>query len=122
MVTGGVLRDLHFEFALAQVRSVHPTPAILIHWRLNPTAQDLSNLQFFIWRGESPTEMKQLNAVGIVANTAYQFVDYAVNLIDNQKVYYYQVRAVEFFQGTPVQTFYSKHFTWDGELDLVAQY
>lgn len=119
----GKLRNLKFKPISVMVLSTNPG-RMLIRWELEPTAQDLRNLRFFVDRGESPTELHQLQATseGVLATEVQEFVDYTPNLLDLHKVYYYRVRAVEFSGNTPVQTFYSEPSTFDGNLDLVALY
>jgi hypothetical protein len=97
---------------------------VLVKWEIEPSAQDLKDLYFYVDRGESPEELNQLQSMadGVPAHQLYEFVDFTANLTDLNKVYYYRVRAVEFFDGTPVQTFSSEPVTWDGNLDLVGLY
>jgi hypothetical protein len=118
----GKLKDIRFEPLSVQVLSIQHVSRVLIEWNIRRTAQNLNNLVYFIDRGESPSEMKQLNTVGIGGYAIYQFVDYTAQLFDLSKVYYYRVRAVEMQSGVPVQTFYSEHSTWQGNLDLVGLY
>lgn len=102
--------------------SIEHQSRVLVKWQLEPTRQNLLNLRFFIYRGESPEEMEKLNEAGIRATSQYEYVDVTPNLIDLHKKYYYKVAATEFSGNTPVQTFYSHAFTWDGDLDLVGLY
>lgn len=117
----GKLKNLKLTPLSVSVLSTNPG-RVLVKWGLEPTAQDLRNLRFYVDRGESPEEMLQISVDGIRANDVLEFVDYAVNLLDLHKVYYYRVRAVELFNDTPVQTFSSELSTWDGNLDLVGIY
>lgn len=118
----GKLRNIEFQDVDVQILSIRTLPRIRISWSIKPTRQVLTNLKFFVDRGESPSEMKQVNSVGIPAYGVQEYIDGAVKLIDTEKVYYYQIRAVEFFNGTPVQTFTSGPYTWEGDPDLVAMY
>ncbi len=78
--------------ASAQVLSVEPA-RVLITWELAPTLQDVSKLTFHIFRGMSPSELKQITAAPIRGGTLYEYVDYSVNLHDLDKDYAYEVRA-----------------------------
>lgn len=80
--------------ASAQVLSVEPA-RVLITWELEPTLQDVSKLTFHIFRGMSPSELKQITAAPIRGGTLYEFVDYSVNLHDLDKDYTYEVRAYD---------------------------
>jgi len=99
------------------VLSIEHTSRVLVRWQLEPTAQNLRNLRFFVDRGESPNEFQQLNAEGISAYDMYEYVDYTANLFDLNRMYFYRIRAVEIIDGNPVQTFASHETTWDGDLD-----
>lgn len=116
------LRDIRFKNVNAQILAISNLSQILIQWELEPTTQDLRNLKFFIDRGESPSDLKQLNAEGIAHDDLYQYLDESGKIIDLQKIYYYRVRAVEFKSNIAVQTFQTEPFTWDGDLDLVGIY
>jgi len=124
----GNLKNLKFKDVDATVLNMQYPPSVLsrvlIRWELEPTAQSLRNIRFYVDRGESPEEMQQLMAMseGVRSGQALEFVDYTANLIDFHKVYYYRVRAVEFSGTTAVQTFTSNPTTWDGDLDLVGLY
>jgi hypothetical protein len=118
----GVLRRIQFESIAVTILSTGQIPRILIKWKLEATSQNLSNLKFFVDRGESPTEMHQLNASPIAAKGLDEYVDHTANVTDLDKIYYFRVRAVEFQGATPVQTFTSPSTTWDGDLDLVGLY
>lgn len=118
----GKLRDLKFLPISVQVLSVERISRVLIKWDLAPTAQNLKDFKFFVDRGESPSEFKQLNTTGLPAVGLREFVDLTANLLDLQKVYYYRVRGVEFIGTTPVQTFTSAVSTFKGDLDLVGIY
>lgn len=118
----GVIKDLDYSDVSVMVLSTGELPRVLVRWSFMPTAQILSNVLCFIDRGESPSEMQQLNAKGIPATMLLEYVDQTANLFDLQKVYYYRVRAVEYQAGVPVQTFASRPVTWDGNLDLVGIY
>lgn len=117
----GKLKNLRFKSLSVVVLSTNPG-RVLVNWELEPTAQDLRNLRFFVDRGESPEELVQISVEGIRANDISEFVDYTPNMLDLHKVYYYRVRAVEFIGSTPAQTFTSDVSTWDGNLDLVGIY
>jgi len=126
-MAAGILKNIRFKPLSVIVLNMqhHTTPSrILIKWELEPSAQNLNNIRFFVDRGESPEEMQQLQATsdGIRASQLLEFSDYTANLLDLNKVYYYRVRAVEFIGTTPVQTFSSETVTWDGDLDLVGLY
>jgi len=116
------LKNIRIKTPSVVVLSVEHFPRVLITWELEPTAQNLSNLQFFVDRGESPSEFTQLNQVGLLYHDHHEFVDETPMLKDLHKVYYYRLRAVEYAGGTPVQTFTSDAATWDGNLDLVGLY
>lgn len=118
----GVLKNIKFKDVTVQVLGIEHGARVLVTWELEPTAQRLNNLKFFVDRGESPAELQQLNAEGLPATGLKEFLDQTANLIDLNKVYYYRVRAVEFQGTTPVQTFNSEPETWDGDLDLVGLY
>jgi len=120
--TAARLKRIRFKSVVVIVLSIEHISRILVKWELEPTAQDLRDLKFFIDRGESPNAMAQLNAEPIPASALYEFVDYTANLIDLQKVYYYRVRAVEYRGETPVQTIISAATTPDGDLDFVGLY
>lgn len=118
----GSLRKIRFEEALAEVKSVEHISRVLIRWELRRTSQDLEDLKFFIYRGESPEDLVRLNGEGIDHDELYEYMDYTGHLFNLRKTYYYRVDAVEFDGTTEVQTFSSDIFTWDGDLDLVGTY
>ena len=97
-------------------------PRVLVRWKLKRTSQDLKDLKFFIYRGESPEDLTQINAVGIDYDDPYEYMDYTSNLRDLRKLYYYQVKAAEMSGNTVLQTFDSKVETWSQEPDLTALY
>lgn len=116
------LKNIEFEKTDIKIISISNHSRILVSWSIKPTTQNLINLFFFVDRGESPTELRQISSTPIPANTLYEYLDETPHLIDSEKVYYYRVRAVEMFQGTAVQTFSSGPHTWEGVPDLVAFY
>src|SRR5688572_9350229 len=118
----GKLKNIRFKQVSVTVLSIEHICRVLITWELEPTAQNLKDLKFFVDRGESPSEFNQLDAVPVSANALYQYVDFTANLVDLDKIYYYRVRGVEYQGSTPVQTFTSEPTTWDGDLDLVGLY
>ena len=118
----GNLRKIRFASALAEIKSIEHIPRVLIRWELMKTSQNLSNLKFFIYRGESPEDLTRLNGYGIDHDELYEYMDYTGSLFDLRKLYYYRVDAVEFSGSVEVQTFSSEVFTWDGKLDLVGAY
>ena len=111
------LKNIRFKSLSVMVLSIEHTSRVLVRWQLEPTAQNLRNLRFFVDRGESPSEFQQLNAEGISAYDMYEYVDYTANLFDLNRMYFYRIRAVEIIDGNPVQTFTSHDTTWDGDLD-----
>jgi len=116
------LRNIRFKVPSVVVLSIEHFPRILVSWELEPTAQNLGCLKFFVDRGESPSEFQELTKEGIPYSSPHEFIDETPITQDLNKVYYYRVRAVEFVNGTPVQTFASEASTWDGNLDLVGLY
>lgn len=117
------LKGLRFKNISVIILTIEHISQVLVRWSLEPTAQDLRNLRFYVDRGESPTAFEQLNAEGLPANGLYEFVDQTANLYDLNKVLYYRVRAVEQSpEGLPLQTFTSQETTWDGDLDLIGLY
>lgn len=122
MVTRPQLKKIEFEGDTeVHILSIDPS-RLLISWKLKKTSQDLKNLYFFILRGESPSELEQLNGQGIPGNTLYEYVDTTGKLKSYNKNYYYQVVAREIVDGVTVHEFKAKVSTWQGELDLVATY
>ena len=121
--TSTQLKGLRFKSISVMILSIEHISRVLVRWKLEPTAQDLRNLRFYVDRGESPTALEQLNGVGITATDLQEYVDYSVNIKDLDKVLYYRVRAVEQSpDGVALQTFTSAETTWDGDLDLVGLY
>ena len=121
----GLLRNIKFKEARADVRGIYKVPRILVKWELEPTSQKLNNLFFFIDRSESDAEcdLKQISTDPIPANEKNEFMDFDVRLKDINKVYYYRVRAVEMLNGQAVQTFKSETFEQrEDPPDLVALY
>lgn len=118
----GILKNIRFKKVSVVVLSIEHISRVLVTWELEPTAQNLSNLKFFIERGESPSEFSTLNHDGVSSRAPFEYVDYTSNLIDTDKVYYYRVRAVEFCNGVQTQDFVSYSTTRDGDLDLVGLY
>lgn len=116
------LKNIRFKNVDARILSIEHISRVLVRWALEPTTQNLKDLKFFIDRGESPEKLEQINTTPILANAIYEYIDYTAKLKDVEKIYYYRVRAVEFSNGTPVQTFYSPLITWEGEHDLVSLY
>jgi hypothetical protein len=117
-----ILRRIEFAEISVTILSIEHISRVRVGWRLAKSAQNLSRLRFFIDRGESPSEMRQLNAEPLTIGDLPEYVDFTANLKDLNKIYYYRVRAVEYEGDTPVQTFTSKETTWDGDLDLVGIY
>lgn len=118
----GRLRNIRFEEMSVEIRSVERIPRVLVKWKLKRTSQNLTNLKFFIYRGESSEELTAVNSVGIDYDELYEFMDYTANLRDLTKIYHYQVQAKEMSGDTVLQTFYSDMETWRQEPDLVALY
>lgn len=121
----GKLRDIKFKLAEVHIMSFEPETRLLVKWCLAPTAQNLKNLRFFIDRGESPETLKQINSpLGIAFNDPYEYLDFTGLLRNTEKIYYYRIRAVEFNDAgdTPLQTFQTEPFHWEGEPDLAAMY
>jgi hypothetical protein len=117
-----ILKRIHFEEITVTILGVEYISRVRVGWKLAKSAQNLSRLRFFIDRAESPSEWKQLNAFPLTTADLPEYVDHTPNLKDLTKTFYYRVRAVEYEGDTPVQTFYSKETTWDGDLDLVGLY
>ena len=120
MAVTGTLRDLSFEYLRVTILSIEHTSRVLVEWKLSETRQNLNNVLFYIDRGESPSELKQINGTGISPSALQEYVDYTAPLIDLKKAFYYRVRAVEAINNTPVQTFESTVESFDGDLDLVG--
>ena len=118
----GSLRNIRFEEVSVEIRSVERIPRVLVRWQLKRTSQNLSNLKFFIYRGESPEDLSLVNAEGIDHDELYEFMDYTAKLRDITKTYYYQVQAKEMSGDVVLQTFSSSLETWRQEPDLVALY
>ena len=118
-----MLRNIKFKRAKADIRGIHRISRVLIRWELEPTAQDLRNLYIEIYRGESASELKKINATSIPANARPEYMDYTALLKDMVKNYYYQVHAVEKTScGTVVQTFKSELIELEDPPDLMANY
>jgi hypothetical protein len=118
----GKLVNIRFKSTQVEVKGIKP-PRVLVRWELQPTAQDLSNLKFYIYRGEADTELKALNGTGIAHDDIYEFMDRTAMLVDQTKVYKYQVKGIEFdMSGNPVQEFVSETVSWGGDLDIVGLY
>lgn len=116
------LRNISFKSISVMVLNIEHISRVLIRWGLTPTSQNLTNLKFYVDRGESPENFQQLNATGLSAAGLYEYVDQTGVLLDLNKLYYYRVRAVEEVGGVALQTFTSSMTTWDGDLDLVQLY
>lgn len=121
----GRLRDIRFKSHEVHIMSFEPEARILVKWCLEPTAQNIKNLRFFIDRGETPEDLKQISGPdGIPYNGRYEYLDFTGLLRNTEKLYYYRIRAVEFNDAgdTPLQTFQTPPFHWEGEPDLVSMY
>lgn len=118
----GSLRGIEFEDTDCHIYSIKPQPTIEIGWKLKRTTQNLNNLFFFIYRGESPSELKRINSEPIPSNVYPHYMDTTVKLLMFHKNYYYQVVAEEIINGTTVNKFPSKVFTWQGSLDIQGMY
>lgn len=116
------LKKLEFEYARAAVLSIEHSSRVAVEWKLKATTQILSNLKFFVDRGESPDELEPILGPINGSRCEQLQIDYTPSLINLHKVYYYRVRAVETVDGTEVQTFKTLPFTWDPGLDLTALY
>lgn len=117
------LKNIKFKALSVMVLTIDHTSRVLIRWALEPTAQSLKNLRFFVDRSENMADYQQLNAEGLSPYGLYEYVDETANLIDLNKIYYYRVRAVELgATGETLQTFTSLPTTWDGDLDYVGIY
>lgn len=118
----GKLRKIQIEDVSVEIRSIEKLPRVLVRWKLKRTSQNLTNLKFFIYRGESPEDLSLVNSVGIDYDEPYEFMDYTANLRDLRKIYHYKVVAAEMSGDTRLQTFESAVETWSQEPDLVALY
>ena len=107
------LKDL-----VVDVLSIEP-PRILIKWDLADTLQDVSRVQFYVDRGESPSSILPITATPVPGGTRYEYVDYSANLMDLNKTYYYAVRAVDKTSGKELARAETSTI---GELDLVGLY
>ena len=116
------IRDIKFDNAECLILSVEHAPRILVKWSIKKSTQNLNSLFFFIYRGESPSDMVRLNSTPIPSNTLYEYVDATPKLKIVSKNYYFKVIAEEIVAGLTVQSFESHTFTWQGSVDLVAQY
>lgn len=119
--SAGNLRDVQFESTIAQVLSGNDFPRVLVRWRLRPTTQNLRQLKFVVYRGESPEEMVPISAE-IAHDDLYEYLDTAPLLKIYQKNFYYRIVAREYRSNAVVQTFESELFTWDIGEDLVGTY
>ena len=117
-----ILKRIAFEEISVTILSIEYVSRVRIGWKLAKSSQSLSRLRFFVDRGESPSEFQQLNATPLTTGDLPEYIDHTVNLKDLNKIYYYRVRAVEYEDDTPLQTFTSKETTWDGDLDLTGIY
>jgi hypothetical protein len=120
--TKGYLRDIEFQFAECYILQIEYTPKILVKWGLKSTSQDLRNLYFSVYRGESPSELERISGDPIPANTLYEYIDATPKLKMISKNYYYKIVAEEIIANNIVQKFESVAFTWQGKVDYVAQY
>ncbi|NDC22590.1 MAG: hypothetical protein EBZ49_00445 [Proteobacteria bacterium] len=118
----GTLQNISFSDLKTAVLSTGPISRILVKWDIAPTTQNLNNLLFHVYRGESPNELTQISEKPIPANGLREFVDYTGKLKNFEKVYYYQVKAHEIIDGVTVQTFPSPVESMEGNPDLVAMY
>ena len=119
---GGKIKGIQFDKVSAQILSIEHTSRILIEWALEKTNQNISILDFNIYRGESVTELSKINADPIKGGTKYEYVDFTPKMINLDKRYYYQVIADEMLGGTVIQQFKSKIFSFEEGLDLVGLY
>lgn len=117
----GFLRDIEFEETNCHIASI-ASPSILVRWKIKKTSQNLKDLYLFIYRGESPSEMAQINSAPIPANTYPEYVDTTIKLKMLQKNYYYRIEGREIIDGVVIKTFSSKNFTWQGDLDIIGMY
>lgn len=124
MTCKGRLRNIRFKSVRARILSVEYIPRVLVSWEMEPTSQNLKNLRFFVDRGESPSDLRQLNAEGVHYDDRYEFIDYTASLYDAQKHYGYRVRAVEMdlSTGEALQEFSSEMVGTEGTLDPVGMY
>lgn len=122
MVSAGTLKGIKFASITVMILSVEYNPRVLVSWELEKTTQNLSNLYFEVWRGESPSELIKVSSDPIPAGARPEFIDTTAKLKMAGKFYYYQVIAKEMVGGIAVQEFQSKLETWDGDQDYVSQY
>lgn len=116
------VKNLEFTDTDVIILATDKMARILVKWKIKKTTQDLSNVFFDVYRGESPTEMVKVNTHKLESNQIYEYTDDTVILRSINKNYYYKVVAVDYFNGTPVQNFESQTTTWQGKLDLVGLY
>lgn len=118
-----MLTDIGFASYETYILSFEPEPRILVKWSLRPTSQNLKNLFFAIWRGEQPEDL-ELIADRIPHDALLEYVDYTGKLKNTEKLYYYRIIATEYdgTHVTPLQTFKTEPFHWEGALDLVGLY
>jgi hypothetical protein len=119
-----MLKNIRFKNVQADIRGIYRISRVLIRWQLEPTAQNLKNLYFNVYRGEAETDMRQINTVPMPATGRNEFMDYTALLKDITKNYYYQVQAVELnpCNSTVLQTFKSELFDTGSDPDLVNIY
>lgn len=121
----GRCRGLEFDQVSALVLSNgHMNNRVLVSWSIKPNVQNMSAVKFFVYRGESPLDLAPLDRLGISGqDSLFEFVDHTANLLDLQKTYVYQVRAIEYdTSGNIRQEFHSWTFEVSGVEDKVSLY
>lgn len=118
-----MLKDIQFLNFESRILSFEPEPRILVKWALRPTSQNLKNLFFSIYRGEQPEDLKLIKD-RIAHDALLEHLDYTGKLKNTEKLYYYKVVATEYNDAhdTPLQTFKTPPFHWEGQPDLIALY
>jgi len=117
-----MLRNIKFKKVTADIRGIYKISRILLRWELEHTNQNLKNLVFNVFRGESPSELKQINPLPLPAAGRNEYIDYTALLKDVTKTYYYQLQANELNCGRIIQTFSSDIIELEDTPDLMSLY
>lgn len=119
-MSGGILINITFQDAMAQILSTGAYPRTLVRWKLSSTNQNISNLKFVIYRGESEDELVPISEK--LPNNYEEYVDTMAHTKTIHEPLFYQVVAREYKGNHVVAEFKSDVFSWQMQEDPVGLY
>lgn len=112
------MADIKFERTSVMVYQYGPPSLTVVSWEFEETVIPLSRYTINIYKGESSTELS-LEASGILAEAFSTYEDRNARLLSPDRVYYYQVEAVNLNTGNKLRGKITDH---SGEPDVIGDY